>query len=285
MHNEVESVPLQSVDLPDLSGAMVRETYLPRLFIPHVDIPRLLVLIPGSRSHGQWCMDVQRASEQEAWGVEVRAVTFCPPRLSEVILFPRQRLQRRQVKQQLDQIFSEAPRNCDIFVAAHSFGTELLIDWLREHVGVLHQSRAIYRVESRIAAAFLINGIVKRTKVAYARPTVNILVNHAAVDDRLPSWAAGLAPRAYDDIGTTGVRSGAARVVDRFFAGDHGTLVGVEHFREHVLPVINGLGVPDAPLTGPTVHELFVRNVTLLKWCVFVVAIAVVIAATWLFIR
>jgi hypothetical protein len=54
----------------------------------------------------------------------------------------------------------------------------------------------------------------------------------------LPCW------NPYDDIGSRGVQGGTAEARDRFFPGDHGTLVTVDHIRQNVLPVLYGDDLP-----------------------------------------
>lgn len=126
-------------------------TYSPRSFIEADDVPRVLFLIPGSKSLAQWCIDVRSAAELENWGIDIRIVPYLPPPLWQVVLLPLQIRRRLQVKRQLDGMFKELPRHAELFMAAHSFGTDVLTHWLRHHVKVVRCVQDIFRVQRRMS--------------------------------------------------------------------------------------------------------------------------------------
>jgi hypothetical protein len=247
-------------------------THAPRAFIEGDNVPRVLFLIPGSKSLAQWCIDVHRTADSEQWGVDVRIVPYSPPALWQVVLWPWQLWRRRQVKRQLDRMLGELPRHAEFFVAAHSFGTDILTHWLKEHVD--HMDCSIFPVPQYIHGIIFISGIAKRKVVADIRNACNVLINDVAVDDSVPSWAAGLAGWRYDDIGTRGVVTGTARAIDRYFDGDHGTLVTIEHFRSNILPIVLGDGLPPGKHAGPKISARHVSRVRALRNIVLVAAAA-----------
>jgi hypothetical protein len=240
-------------------------TRSPRGFIESDDVPRVLFLIPGAKSLAQWCIEVQCAAKTERWGVDIKIVSYTPPSPWQVVLFPWQTARRLQVKRQLDLMFKELPQHAEVFIAAHSFGTDILTHWLRDHVRDVCESWHIFRIGQRIQGIVLIAGIAKRKYLTDIRQACNVLVNDVAVADRVPSWAAGLAGWAYDDIGTRGVIATTARPIDRFFDGRHGALISVDHFRDNILPLVLGERLPPGRHRGPKVSARYVSRVQMFR--------------------
>jgi hypothetical protein len=139
----------------------------------------------------------------------------------------------------------------------------------------------IFRVQRRVHGIILISGIAKRKFLAEIRGACNVLVNDVAVKDRAPSWAAGLNSWAYDDIGTREVVTGSARPHDRYFDGGHSALVSVEHFRDFILPIVQGKGIKPGVKPGPEIPELHQSHVRTLR-NVLLIATATGVVAVWL---
>ena len=243
-------------------GATLRSTQrLKKAFVRQDSIEKMLVLIPGSKSLGKWCSEVEAAAATENWGVTVKIVVYTPPAVWWVAIWPPQLRRNRQIRRQLDQLLDTAAKHeAEVFIAAHSYGTHALIKYLRRFLPSRQDVDRTHRLTPRINAIFLINGIAKRKHLAEIRPMRNLLINDVASFDNVPLYAAGLAtPLApcwnpYDDIGTRGVQSGAAEAHDRFFPGDHGTLVTVDHFRSHILPVLYGDELPPGTAADQTTN-------------------------------
>jgi hypothetical protein len=162
-------------------------------------------------------------------------------------------------------MFRELPHHAELFIAAHSFGTDILTHWLRGYVLEVRHSRHVFRLGQRIHGIVLISGIAKRKYVTDIREACNVLVNDVAVGDRVPSWAAGLVGWAYDDIGTRGILTGAARPIDRYFDGGHGALISVSHFRDNILPIVLGEPPPPGRHRGPKVSTRYLSRVQALR--------------------
>jgi pimeloyl-ACP methyl ester carboxylesterase len=207
---------------------------------------KLLILVKGSDSHGAWCVNVEQAARDEGWGVDVRRIHYDPPPAQWVALWPFQFRRNWTIRASLDELMQLAyDKDAEVVIVAHSYGTYALVKYLlrrRANLGI------------HIKAVFLINGIAKRKHLTRIRSLCQHLINDVAISDRVPAQAAGFATplvpfwNPYDDIGASGATTGTAEepIIDRFFEGDHGTLVQLANFVENIGRFVRG-HVQDPP--------------------------------------
>ena len=195
---------------------------------------RVVILIHGSNTLGDWQRRWNERLKNGSEGIVVRRIAFRPTQLWKVVLHPYWTARRtREVGEQVLRSIDELAADDQISIVAHSYGTHLLVRWLRAARGTKFKNNV------------LLGSIVHTKRFPALSARADNIYNIAATGDHVVCAAEAYGLGLYEATGAFGVRQSVRNVTDYFVHGDHATIVQEDFLDEVVLPIV--LGRPPPP--------------------------------------
>ena len=188
---------------------------------------RIVVLVHGSNTLGYWQQHWEEHLQGNAEGVTIRRIAFAPTQLWKVVLSPFAKTRRtREIGSQIFDIIDELKADDQVSIVAHSYGTALLVSWLRSNRG------------TKFKNVVLLGSIVRRKRFAALSARADNIFNIVATSDEVVCAAEAYGLGLYEATGAFGVRQHVRNLTDYFVEGDHATIVTVAFLDEVVLPIV-----------------------------------------------
>jgi len=207
---------------------------------------KLVILIHGSNSLGDWQGELKAALDNDGFNIRVESVKYTTglvgavwnPQQEDVFEDMRGQIAKFTELDPNQPTSSEIALN-EISFIAHSYGTYLLISWLNGlNMG-------------EVRHVILLASIAKSNDIVSALRRTHFVVNDVAVSDTTPCWAQALKPEYYQATGVYGVRRDDPKIADRFFDGRHSKHVELTHLQKKIIPIIRTGAIPETQHNGP----------------------------------
>jgi hypothetical protein len=222
---------------PDLKRQAQARVLLPLLLPMEQSIPKVIILVHGIRTFGEWEQQLERALKLADPATEVYPVT---PVYVDLVRFLWPWGTRRK---HVDKITGEiraaraAHPNALLMVVAHSFGTYIITEILRKESSI------------EIDRLILCGAIVRRDYDWHkVKPQIKAskVVNDIGSRDVWPLVAKHITT-GYGDSGRFGF--GTVPVVDRWFFYGHSDFFRKQHFRKYWVPFLTRGQIVPSPFT------------------------------------
>ena len=177
-------------------------------------LKKIVILIPGIRTNGDWIDDAGR--HVEVFNTPVLVLKAYGGRISSWHLFTRTCLHsiRFEIMTQIMRIIDQYP-GYDISLICHSMGTDLIADIIGE-------------LGYKFRYVIFLGSVCHTTKARFIARNCRFFINHRGTLDIWPIIASIARPLRYSATGTFGFNSGAF-VNDIVFNTDHFTCTRNEH--------------------------------------------------------